>query len=120
MYDTVGFVLLKDEQIITNTLAVESCFTESGLSDILKRSPKLSNALMCNLGNTQLNWTTVGVTPFEFCRDFGQQKATVPGLWCGVVCVRLAVSSEHRDLWQTDTRTDTRRQLIPALASVAR
>ena len=57
---------------------------------------------------------------FEFCRDFRHQKTRVPGLSCGVVCVilRLAVSVEHRLV--TDGQTDTWRQLIPALAGVAR
>ena len=34
--------------------------------------------------------------------------------------LRLAVSVEHRLERETDGRTDTRRQLIPAVASVAR
>jgi len=60
----------------------------------------------------------LGVTPFEFCRDFRLPKSRVPGLSCEVVCVilRLAVSVEHRLV--TDEQTDTRRQLIPALTSV--
>ena len=35
----------------------------------------------------------LGVTPFEFCRDFQRQKTKVPGRSCGVVCVivRLAI-----------------------------
>jgi len=62
----------------------------------------------------------LGVTPFEFCRDFRRRKPGVPGLSCGVVCaiLHLAVSVERRLV--TDGRTDTRRQQIPALASVAR
>ena len=49
---------------------------------------------------------SVGVTPFEFCRDFRHQKTRVAGLSCGVVYVilRLAVSAEHRVV--TDGRTD--------------
>ena len=62
--------------------------------------------------------------PFEFCRDFRRQKTRGPGLSCNVVCVILlvAVSVEHRLVTdrQTDGRTDTRRQVIAALASVAR
>jgi len=56
---------------------------------------------------------------FQFRRDFRRQKTRVPGLSCGVVCVilHLAVSVEHRLV--TDGRTDKRRQLISALASVA-
>ena len=83
----------------------------------------------------------LGVAPFEFCREFWHQKTRVSGLPCGVICVilHLAVSVEHRlnnnnnnnnnsickaPEWQktsvADGRTDTRRQLILALASVAR
>jgi len=29
----------------------------------------------------------LGVTLFEFCRDFQRQKTKVPGLLCGIVCV---------------------------------
>jgi len=70
----------------------------------------------------RLHW---GMTPFDFYRDFRHQKTRVPGLSCGVICVipRLAVSAEHRLVQtegRTDWRTDTRSQLIPALASVAR
>ena len=58
--------------------------------------------------------------PFQFCRDFRHQKTRLAGLSYGVVCVilRLADSVEH--LLVTDGQTDRRRQLIPALASVAR
>jgi len=61
----------------------------------------------------------LGVTLFEFCRDFRNQKTRVHGLSCGVVCMiqRLAVSVEHRLV--TGGQTDTRQWLIPALASVA-
>jgi len=42
-----------------------------------------------------LHW---GVTPFELCPDIWQEKTTVRGLSCGIVCVilHLAVSVEHR------------------------
>ena len=29
----------------------------------------------------------LGVTPFEFRKDFGHQKTRVPGLSCGVICM---------------------------------
>jgi len=54
-------------------------------------------------------WRSLGVTPFEFCRDLRHLKTTVPGLSCGLVCVilRLAVSVAHRLVTnrQTDTHT---------------
>jgi len=49
--------------------------------------------------------------PFEFCQDFRHQKLDSLGYR-----VALFVSVEHRLV--TVGRTDTRRQLIPALASV--
>ena len=67
---------------------------------------------------------SLGVTAVEFCQDFRQEKTRVFGLSCGVVCVilRLAFSLEHRPVTdrQIDRQTDPRRQLIQALASVAR
>jgi len=49
----------------------------------------------------------MGVTPFEFCRVLRRQKARVPGLSCGVVCVILPFSVEHRLV--TDRQTDRHR-----------
>jgi len=51
----------------------------------------------------------LGMTPFEFCRDFRRQKTRVPDLLCGIVRVILclAVSVKHQlvtDVW-TDTTT---------------
>ena len=48
----------------------------------------------------------LGVTPFEFRKDFWHQKTRVPGLSCGVVCMFLclAILVEHRLV--TDTQTD--------------
>jgi len=34
----------------------------------------------------------LGMTPFEFRRDLWQQKTTVPGLSCGVICVILGLA----------------------------
>ena len=59
---------------------------------------------------------------------FSWTQCRIPGVRRGVVCVilRLAVSVQQRLVTdrqmdgQTDRQTDTRRQLIPALASVAR
>jgi len=56
----------------------------------------------------------LGVTPFEFPKDFWHQKTRVPRLSCGVVCVFLclAILVEHRLVTdrhrhrQTDTDTD--------------
>ena len=49
---------------------------------------------------------SIGVTPFEFCRNLQHQKTRVPGLSCGTVCMILclAISVEH---WLvTDRQTD--------------
>ena len=61
----------------------------------------------------------LGMTPFEFCRDFQQQKTTVSGLSCSIVCaiVRLVISVEQTD-GSMDGETDTWRQPITALASI--
>jgi len=53
---------------------------------------------------------SVGVTQFEFCQDFRQQKTRIPGPSCGVVCemLHLAISVENQFVTdgQTDGRTD--------------
>ena len=53
----------------------------------------------------------LGVTPFEFRKDFLHQKTRVPGLSCGVVCVFLclAILVELRLVTDTDRQTDTDR-----------
>jgi len=50
----------------------------------------------------------LGVTPFEFCRDFRQQKTSVSGLSCGTICVivHLAISVEHRLVADRQTHDD--------------
>ena len=55
----------------------------------------------------------------SFAKIFGFRKVVLE-LSCGFVCaiLRLAVSAKHRLV--RDRQTDTRRQLILALASVAR
>jgi len=49
----------------------------------------------------------LGVTPFEFYRDFQRRKTRVPGRSSGVVCVivRLAVSVEDGLDGRTDRQT---------------
>ena len=66
------------------------------------------------------------MTTFEFCRDFRRRKTRVSALSRGVVCVNPTFSRfsrtptcDRRTDGQTDRQTDTRRQLIPALASDA-
>jgi len=53
----------------------------------------------------------IGMTPLEFHQDFRLQKTRVPGLSCGVVCVKtyLAILICLRLVTdtQTDRRTDT-------------
>ena len=60
----------------------------------------------------------LGVTPFESRNDFWQQKTTVPGLSCGVVCVFLclAILVEHRLVTDTQAQTDTGSWHIPRRA----
>ena len=45
-----------------------------------------------------------GVTPVEFRGDLWHQKARVPGLSCGIVCVilRFALLVEHQLVTDTD------------------
>ena len=49
----------------------------------------------------------LGVTSFEFRKDFWHQKTRVPGPSCGVVCVFLclAILVEHRLVTDTDRQT---------------
>jgi len=49
----------------------------------------------------------LGVTPFEFRKDFWYQKTRAPGLSGGIVCViiQLAVSVEHRLVTNTHRPT---------------
>ena len=65
-----------------------------------------------------------GVTPVEFRGDLWHQKARVPGLSCGVVCVIvcLAVLVELRLVTDTDRQTDTDPGpwLVPQMHSIAR
>jgi len=53
----------------------------------------------------------LGVTPFEFRKDFWRQKTRVPGLSSGVVCVILSVAVliQYRLVihGQTDTEIQT-------------
>jgi len=58
------------------------------------------------------------VTPFEFCQDLWHPKTRVPRLLCGVVCMILHLVISVEDPLVTDGWTDTRCQLIPALASI--
>ena len=64
----------------------------------------------------------MAVTPVEFCGDLWHQKARVPGLSCGVVCVilRLAVLVELRLVTDRQTDTDTGPWLVPRMHSIAR
>jgi len=54
----------------------------------------------------------LGVTPFEFRKDFWHQKTRFPGLSCDIVCVFLclAIVVEHRLVADTHTHTHTHRQ----------
>ena len=69
------------------------------------------------------------MTPVEFRGDLWQQKTTLPGVSCGVVCVilRFAVLVELRLVTDTDghkqtdrqTDTDTGLWLLPRMHSIA-
>ena len=75
-----------------------------------RKSPIYSYHTYFNLPHLHLG-PQLGVTPFEFCRDFWHQKTRVPGLLCDVVCVilRLAVLIEHQlvTVGQTGRHTTT-------------
>ena len=64
----------------------------------------------------------VGVTPFEFRKDFWQQKTRVNVLLCGVVCVFLclAILVEHRLVTDRQTDTERRTDRHTAIAYTAR
>ena len=49
----------------------------------------------------------VGVTPFEFRKDFWRQKTRVTGLSCGVDCVILSLAVLIQYRLVTDGHTDT-------------
>jgi len=48
----------------------------------------------------------LGVTPFEFRKDFWHKKTRVPGVSCGVVCVILSVAILIEYRLVTDRRMD--------------
>ena len=52
----------------------------------------------------------LGVTPFEFRKDFWRQKTRVPGLSCGVVCLFLCLAILVELRLVTDRQTDRHRQ----------
>ena len=60
--------------------------------------------------------------PVEFRGDLCHQKARVPGVSCGVVCVilRLAVLVELRLVTDRQTQTQTDTWLVPRMRSIAR
>ena len=88
---------------------------------LVKRRQLAANAPAFNLPPSAFD-ASIGVIPFEFCLDFRRQKTRI----CGISrrCLRDPTFSRFTRTptcdRRTDRRTDTRRQLIPALASVAR
>jgi len=86
-----------------------------------KLATKLSwqcfTAKVANLQHLHLTYPhlapPLGVTPFEFCRDFRQQKTRVPRLTCAIAYVILFSCfsrTQTCDIWtdgQTDRRTTT-------------
>ena len=64
----------------------------------MRRKSQIFSNRTCILPTHLYFGTSIGVTPFEFCREFWSQKTRASGLSRGVVCVilRVAVSVEHR------------------------
>ena len=99
-------------KIICQTLArnftVNNTSSSSRLCTDTSRARKL---LSGHLPHLHLR-PPLGVTPFEFRKDFYCQKTRVHGLSCGVVCIilRFAVLVEHRLVTETDTDTETQTQ----------
>jgi len=64
----------------------------------------LSKVANFNLPHLHLQ-PSLGMAPFEFCRELQHQKTRIPGLSCGVVCVILhlavLVSTPTCDIRQT-------------------
>ena len=63
---------------------------------------------------------SLGVTSFEFRKDFWHQKTRVPGLSCGIVCMFLclAISLDLRPM--TDGLTDRHTSMAYTVQSIAR
>jgi len=115
---------LAQTKIIQFSIALQSRYAYSDKDQLLLTNPHDTlyhgkRAEMLCVESCQFSATTpafnlphldlvplLGVSPFEFCRDFQHQKTTGP---------RLLFSRFSRTL-----TCDTRRQLIPALASVVR
>ena len=73
---------------------------------ICRNSPKFADFTLPHLHLA----LPLGVTPFEFRKNFWHQKTRVPGLSCGVVCVFLclAILVELRLVTDRQTHTDRR------------
>ena len=61
----------------------------------------------------------VGVTPFEFRKDFWHQKTRVTGLSCGVVCVIISIAVLVQYRLVTDGQTDRRTNRHTTTANTA-
>ena len=68
---------------------------------ICRNSPTLPYIPLLHLASP------LGVTPFEFRKDFWRQKTRVPGLSRGFVCVILSVAVLIQYRLVTDRQTDT-------------
>ena len=64
----------------------------------------------------------LGVTPFEFRKDFWQQKTRVPGLSRGILCVilHLTILADHRLVTGTDTQTDRHMAIVHIVLAYCR
>ena len=101
------------------------CGTSLRMNTILGSEASKPGDLSTNRSKTQILPTpsshvylalSLGVIPFEYQQDLWHQKTIVAELSCGVlrVILRLYVLTQYRRV--TDGQTDTRRQLITALA----
>jgi len=84
---------------------------------ILHRFRGIANYLLkfANFSLPQLHLLLpLGLTPFKFNKDRGNQRTTVPGLSCGIVCVilHLAILVELRLVTDTQHRQTQSHSII--------
>ena len=85
------------------TFQWEPCYTVFEIKQVICRNLPTSTYPTCIC-------LPLGVTPFEFRKDFWLQKTRFPGLSCGVVCVFLCLAILVEQRLVTDTDGQTHRQ----------